>query len=289
MNEGIQYYNSEEAARILGVNVSTIKRWTDEGKLECIQSAGGHRKFLMSHLADFLDKNKKKASKVNLFPIEDETDLQISHYILKGDFNYLTNYLQEQAFACNRYRVQQVMNGLYLAQYPLYQIYDHLITPVLYNIGQLWEQSAISVSKEHLASQTIRDGIIRLQGIIRIPKEKLGNALCLNFSHELHDIALKMVDHILETRGFRVLFTGQITPLVDIEQVFDVLKPERVYISSTVVSDSAAAQTEFDRICQISADYGASVYVGGRGFDALNINSPQVRARLKSFEEVATI
>lgn len=289
MREDIQHFNSLEAAKILGVNVSTIKRWTDDGKLECIQSAGGHRKFLMSHLAGFLESNKKKTSKVNLFPIEDEIDLQVSHHILKGDFHYLITYLQEQAFSSDRSRVQQVMNGLYLAQYPLHQIYDHLITPVLHNIGDLWEQGKISVAKEHLATQTIRDGIIRLQGIIRIPKEKTGNALCLNFSDELHDIALKMVDHVLEARGFKVLFTGQITPLVDIEQLFEVLQPERVYISSTIVTDSVAVQTEFDQICQISTDYGASVYIGGRGFDALNVDNPQVKARLKSFEDVSTL
>lgn len=289
MTEEIQYFNSLEAAKILGVNVSTIKRWTDEEKLECIQSAGGHRKFLMSHLAGFLEKNKKKTSKVNLFPIEDETDLQISHHILKGDFEFLISYLQEQAFVAKRNRVQQVMNGLYLAQYPLHQIYDHLITPVLHNIGELWEQGEISVAKEHLATQTVRDGIIRLQGIIRIPKEKIGNVLCLNFSDELHDIALKMIDHILENRGYKVLFTGQITPLVDIEQLFDVLKPKRVYISSTFVNDAATAQNEFNQICQISSDYKANVYIGGRGFDVLETDKTQVKAKLKNFEEVATI
>lgn len=289
MTEGIQYFNSEEAAKILGVNVSTIKRWTDEGKLECIQSVGGHRKFLMSHLADFLEKNKKKTARVNLFPIEDETDLQISHHILKGDFEYLIGYLQEQAFSGNRNRVQQVMNGLYLAQYPLHKIYDDLVTPVLHRIGDLWERGDIPVAKEHLASQTIRDAITRLQGIIRIPKEKIGNVLCLNFSEELHDIALKMADHILEARGFNVLFTGQITLLVDIEQLFEVLRPERVYISSTIVTDSAATQVEFDRICQVSANYNAWVYVGGRGFDSLNIDHTHVKVRLTSFEEVARL
>ena len=34
MTKDIEYYNSQEAARILGVNVSTIKRWTDDGQLE---------------------------------------------------------------------------------------------------------------------------------------------------------------------------------------------------------------------------------------------------------------
>ena len=80
MAEKIQYYNSQDAAKILGVNVSTVKRWTEDGKLECVKSAGGHRKFLMSHLADFLEKNKKKTSKANLFPLNKTSDQKISGY-----------------------------------------------------------------------------------------------------------------------------------------------------------------------------------------------------------------
>ena len=33
-------YNSNQIAVLIGVNVSTIRRWTDTGKLNCIKSAG---------------------------------------------------------------------------------------------------------------------------------------------------------------------------------------------------------------------------------------------------------
>lgn len=286
MSLEIQSFNSIEAARILGVNVSTIKRWTDEGKLDCVKTVGGHRKFLMSHLADFLEKNKKKTSKVNLFPLESETDLRISYHIMKGNFDYLVKFVQEQALACNRERVQQVLNGLYLGQYPLHEIYDRLITPILHNIGALWEEEKISVIEEHLASQAIRDSAIRLQGIIRIPEKKVGNAMCLNFSSELHDIALKMVDHVLEARGYKVMFSGQITLLINIERVFDNLQPDRVYISSTIVENRESVQSEFDQICGIAAGHGTKVFVGGRGFETLEIKHPELVTRLVTFEEV---
>ena len=54
MEQTINYFNSVEAARILGVNVSSIKRWTDEGTLECVKTGGGHRKFTLQHLANYL-------------------------------------------------------------------------------------------------------------------------------------------------------------------------------------------------------------------------------------------
>jgi methanogenic corrinoid protein MtbC1 len=182
--------------------------------------------------------------------------------------------------------VQQVLNGLYLGQYPLHEIYDALITPTLHNIGRLWEEEKLSVIEEHFASQVIRDSIIRLQGIMRIPGKKIGNALCLNFSSELHDVALKMVDHILEARGYKVLFSGQITPIINIEHVFDSLQPDRVYISSTTIENLEPVQEEFERVCEVAAAQGTKVFVGGTGFNSLEIKRPEEVTRLANFEEV---
>lgn len=286
MEPSIQYFNSEEAAKILGVNVSTIKRWTDEGKLKCIKTAGGHRKFLMEHLASFLELYKRKTEKVNLFPIETETDLRISQHILKGDFNFLIEYVLKHALHSHIERVQQVLNGLYLGQYPLYEIYDRLITPVLHQIGQMWMDNKISIAEEHIASQAIRDAVIRLQGIIKLPIKKSGKALLINFTNEFHSMALKMVEHILELRGFRVFFTGQNTPLMKIDKFFESYHPERVYVSGTVVGDRELLESEFRTICDLSSKYKAKVWVGGRAFDVITIDHPAVVRRLTNFQDV---
>ena len=51
-------YNSNQVAELIGVSISTIKRWTDTGKLNCIKSAGGHRKFHLNHIKQLLKSNK---------------------------------------------------------------------------------------------------------------------------------------------------------------------------------------------------------------------------------------
>lgn len=288
MESKIEYFNSVEASKILGVNVSTIKRWTDSGKLECTRTVGGHRKFLLSHLARFIEENKSETSRVSIFPVENRDDLEISYHILNGNFEFLIDYIQQQALSCNRNRIHQILKGLYLAQYPLYKIYDNLISPVLVQVGDLWLKNIISISEEHLASQSIKDGIIRLQGIIRLPEKKLGIAMCISLRNEMHDLGLKMVDHVLEARGFKVLNSGQNTPLTKIEQVFEHFAPQRLYISSTYVDDKSLTQTEFDTVCKISENYSVDVYVGGRGFNKINYHHPVVKRRLSSYEEVNT-
>jgi excisionase family DNA binding protein len=286
MNPDFQYFNSDEAAKILNVNVSSIKRWTEEGELECVKTVGGHRKFLIQHLAKFLERHQTKISKANIFPVENETDLEISLHTLRGDYQFLVNYVYEQARLCSRTQVQRVFNGLYLGQTPLYAIYDKLVTPVLYQVGNQWEKGELTIIEEHLTTQTIRDCLIRLQGVLQLPTQKIGKALCLMMSTELHDIALKMVDHILEIRGYQTYYSGQLTPSIKIEKVFETFRPDRVYISSTAVPDLNIAQAEFDKICYVSAAYKATVIVGGRGFDMIEYQHPAVSRRIFTFEEV---
>ncbi|MBD3226288.1 MAG: MerR family transcriptional regulator [Caldithrix sp.] len=287
MAQNIEYLNSQEAAKILGVNVSTIKRWTEESKLECIKSAGGHRKFTFKQLASFLNENRRKTSKANLFPIENETDLQLSSHILKGNFPYLIDFLEKNALEANQFRINKVLTGLYLAQYPLHIIYDRIITPVLHRVGQLWLKNELTIIEEHIVTQILKDGILRLQGIVRLPeKPKMGKVLCTTFSSELHDIALKMIQHILEFRGFKVYNTGQITPLMDIEEVIDTIRPVRVYLSSAYLDDKIMIQNEFNHVCSICEERDIALYIGGNGFDHLEINQHAVVQRLFTFEDV---
>jgi excisionase family DNA binding protein len=288
MTPGIQFLNSEEAANVLGVNVSSIKRWTDEGKLECIRTVGGHRKFQMDHLAAFLEENKKKASKVSLFKVENSSDIELNYYILKGNFDYLQSFLFKQALKNNRDSVQQILTGLYLGQYPLHQIYDQLLVPVLHEIGNRWMNGKLGIMEEHISSQIIRDSVIRLQGIIRVPKKKIGNVVCLNLSNELHDIGLKMVQNILELRGYRTYYSGQKTPLFDFEQLIKKVNPDRLYISSTYVENIEEDQKELASLFNICEQESIDVFVGGAGFDILNHSHPAVVRRLLNFEDVNT-
>lgn len=285
----IEQFNSVEAAKILGVNVSTIKRWTEEGKLECIKTAGGHRKFLMTHLGNYVKKHRSETTKVNLFPVEEKEDIQLSYHIVKGNFDYLIDYVIRMALETKSDKVQQALNGLYLSNYPLHEIYDRLVTPVLHKFGEMWVNGDISVIEEHFGSQTIRDSIIRLQGIIKIPQKKIGRAICLNLSHELHDIALKMVANILELRGYQVYFSGQYTNIYKIEQAFEKFQPDRLYISSTWIQDVEDTQQEIDQILKLCEKYHTDVYLGGKAVKFLKIDKPRIKGYLHNFETVAEI
>ena len=280
------HFNTVEAAKILGVNISTIKRWTDSGKLECLRTLGGHRKFTMEQISNFIEKNNNGNNKVNAFPLEKSDDLQLSQWVLKRDFSKLIEYTKNQALLCNRKSISDVLQSLYLAQYPLFTIYDDLVSPVLNQIGDLWNNGIISIIEEHFVSQTMKDCIVRLQSMISLPAKKQGVVMCMSMFDDMHDLGLKMVDHILEYRGYKVLYSGQMTPKIKLNKIFENYSPQRLYISSNFVKDPEKSQKEFDTIIEITDFLGIDVYVGGKGFDVINWQKSHLVKKLKTFKEV---
>jgi len=50
-----------EAAQLLGVHPSTVRRWADDGHLCCMRTPGGHRRFLEEGLHQFLSLHQQDA------------------------------------------------------------------------------------------------------------------------------------------------------------------------------------------------------------------------------------
>ena len=47
----MQHVTPKEAAKILGVHVSSLRRWENEGKLKAIRTPGGQRRFIIEEVA----------------------------------------------------------------------------------------------------------------------------------------------------------------------------------------------------------------------------------------------
>ncbi|MCF7823364.1 MAG: cobalamin-dependent protein [Candidatus Marinimicrobia bacterium] len=278
--------SSIDVAKILGVNVATIKRWTDSGKLDCVKTAGGHRKFLLRHLAAFAMEHEKYSQRLSLLPIDNREDLELSEQILHADYGRLIPQTLELSLNCNQESLNTILSGLYMIHQDLASIYEDLLTPVLRVIGEKWMDGKISVSQEHLASQTIRDGIVKLQNVVVKPEILKGKAFVLTLSEELHDIPAKMVQHLLELRGYQVLYSGQKTPAEDTVSVFESFHPDRVYLSSIYAENISDAQSELKELIKLCADHKIDLYVGGSGLDQLGIHEDKNITVLNSLRAV---
>ena len=62
----MRYLNSNDVAEILGVNISTLKRWTENKTINCTKTAGGHRKITMQLIRYFYKSNKDSSKNLGL-------------------------------------------------------------------------------------------------------------------------------------------------------------------------------------------------------------------------------
>jgi len=286
------YLNSVEAANLLGVNVSTIKRWTDSGKLNCIQTAGGHRKFLMMHINEYLNTYSDNAKKITVLPYDSSEHRQLNHLIQKHKIDELKENLLKYSIESKYNEVSMIITGLTLGQYPIFKMFDDLITPVLHEIGNQWEAEKITVVEEHIASNIIRDSLITLRETIIKLENTNEKVLCLAFDNDQHDIPIKMVQIILEQRGYNVYFTGQRTPAESIEKLISSNRPSRIYLSCTYYNNDwtfeqlKLKQYELDLLYKLSNKYKFELYIGGQAFNKLKYDENKIKKRLYTFEEV---
>jgi excisionase family DNA binding protein len=49
-----KFFSTADIARMLSVDASTVKRWADSGRLPCYKTVGGHRRFSLPQVREFV-------------------------------------------------------------------------------------------------------------------------------------------------------------------------------------------------------------------------------------------
>ena len=127
--------SSSSAAKLAGVTPSTIKRWADEGRLQCERTAGGHRRFRKSILMRFLRGNS------NTEQVNDEVQKWVMTLVSGSHYSAVSEL----------YRLRQEM-GCWAKT-------ATALEPVIEEIGNAWANDRITVAQEHRASECLARAI----------------------------------------------------------------------------------------------------------------------------------
>lgn len=283
----MKYLNSKEVASVMGVNVSTIKRWTDSGKLDCYQTVGGHRKFLLSHLKNFLKQKINQNLRVNIIQYLNKGDKELVQRIDRIDYKYLRDYLFQLGLQQGIDSIHDVINSLLIKGEPQHRIYDELILNILNRIGDLWAKNKLSISDEHIISETIRNVMYRIHSEIstnglRNPKR----IICMTLTNDEHEIPLVMIQSILHEMNIPNTNLGTNLPVTEIESKIQVLNPTHLIISSNYVLDPDTFNLEISRLIQICHKKDIEILIGGSGNHLLIEENRHTTIGLKNMTEL---
>lgn len=259
--------NTKQVGNLFGVDESTVRRWALSGKIKCISSAGGHRKFSYTDIVDFANKkgielNTGNAQK-NLSP--SKVVPEIVEHALKQDYKYVESSLIE----------------LYLSGIQLTSLMDDFVEPVLVSIQNHLDLKKISVAEEHIARKIVSKGLSQFKlSVINTKKDNGINVLTLNLENDIPDLPIDMIQILLEDHGYNVHNCGSHTSIKDIKSLLDKKNYDAIFIylcdrqccTSTLIDNIDKTNSDLKQIVELSKKYNIKLFLGGPSFENIDQN-----------------
>lgn len=262
-------YSTARLAKMLSVNESTVKRWADIGYIDCVKTKGGHRRFSPASVMKFVHENKQVLPELAGGMIENN---DIRAQVAVGNIENLVPELKSAALDGNVDNVLRVFRTAMSAKPDLLALFERVVFPPLQEVGEEWATGKISVDMEHLASQTLRNALTRLQSEIHHEPSNGFTAICCCFEGELHDIALLCTSIYLSSRGWKTLFLGQMTPTSSLLKAIKKQRPNLVVLSAVRVKNSRRFLHDVNEVI-----YPAIHRVGGK----FVVGGPNIASRFE--------
>ena len=242
-----------ELSRRVGVSDHVLRAWESRyGLLRPARSAGGFRLYseadenrvrrMQAHLADGYSAAEAARAAV--------ADEQAGSIAADVDTNRpgLVDYADDlrRALAEMDEPAAQALLDRLLTDFTVETVLRDVVLPYLRELGEGWEQGAISVAQEHFASHLIG---ARLASLARGWGNGHGPyALLACPPGERHDLPLLMFGIVLHRNGWRVRYLGANTPVGDLAQVTDDTGPNLVVLVATTPQRFAEAVPELSRL-----------------------------------------
>lgn len=257
--------STRQVAQLLGVGEATVKRWADSSEIDCFRTPGGHRKFRLRDVTEFVQKRQYEAAgglapalESGGAPVRNAVAL-IERYAGRGD-----------ASACVSLMAMLRLQGQSLAD-----IFDDVLAPALRSIGEKWEKCTLSAAEEHVATQTLVESIARAQPLAEPPGEPnradRGTAVVASVAGDQHDVAARMAACLLRARCFEVLAPLAQTPGRDLAEMILRARASVVALSCTLLSDVRQVTEQVEMAEQAVRHTGGILLVGGEGMERLRL------------------
>jgi MerR family transcriptional regulator, light-induced transcriptional regulator len=118
-------------------------------------------------------------------------------------------------------------------------LYQRVITPAMYEIGELWEKGAITVADEHAATTLTHRVLGGLRPPAPVRLDESGSpagarAVLATVEGEQHALGVRMVADVLEEVGFCVICLGPDVPTEALLQSISTFSPSLLALSATM-------------------------------------------------------
>ncbi len=267
---------STEVAQSLGVGVSSIKRWTNEGRLESTRTAGGHRRYFLDAVHRFATARGLPTGALPRLEGAPAPPTEAS------DPDAIRAALLEALRSGDATEAARLIGSSLSRAADGSAVLDRVVGEAMRLIGEGWSRGAWSVDEEHRASHLVAEVLDRMRP--GLPGERARLAILAAPPGELHDLPLRMVRLVLERNGWSTEYYGADVPWSALEHA--VARGRASLLALTARSSAPFESDEFRNLVRDCQGRGTRVVAGGewaRGGGRRELGYARIRT-LRGFE-----
>jgi methanogenic corrinoid protein MtbC1 len=230
---------------------------------------------------------------INKIPKEYRSESSIIKFLSKRNLDFSKSMKLNESLQANlmeklkSYEINdliKIYHDYTKSVYTALDFYEKILIPVLYKIGDQWENGEIDVATEHVCSNAVNTLIDlinqnNIKKIFKSYRDTKSIVLCTP-EGELHSIGCKIIESLLLEKGYEVYNITSPLPTNSIESYLDNTNPGLVLISVTLednINSTIRLLQEIRKSLQIS------VIVGGNAIKSASKSQIQL---LEKYDKV---
>ena len=185
----------------------------------------------------------------------------------------------------NEAKIDKILNTLFL-NIGFEDTFNKVIVPFFEKIGILWQIGTISPAQEHFITNLIRQKmIVAIDGIVS-PEEMVDRKRFLLFlpDGELHEIALLYYSYLIQKRGHKVIYLGQMVPFEDLLSISSYQNPDVLFTIFTTSPKNNKVEDYIGRL--VSNFQNKKIFVSGIQFKMYQILLPDQVTLIDGYEKL---
>lgn len=214
------YLTTSEAADLLDVHPSTVKRWTDGGELPSRKTDGGHRRIYLRDAVEFAEERGQHTFLAPFAPFESHVWLAVREAMASDDFDRIVSVAMGWLVRGYPRRITALVHELgSRSDLPFARVCDRGIRAFMESVGLAWKEGRLRIGEEHIASQAVLEALVRnsSEGIEARPQRDVERPVAVVGSMEgdRHSLGAMCARILLERAGWNVQYPGADTPPED--------------------------------------------------------------------------
>jgi excisionase family DNA binding protein len=252
------YLSTVQAAEALGVSVSTVKRWVDEGILPAHKTAGGHRKLLRAEVLALTRQSALPRGDPAAFSM-------VSSRKRTSDPETTMTALLDALVRGQGAEVTAILRRAYTSGMALEVLADQVVAPAMAQIGHEWQTERLDVWQEHRATQLCAAALYDLKEVLETRAERNRPvAVGAAPQGDPYLLATLLAQLVLLDAGWEAINLGPNTPLSSLARAVSTLRPRLLWLSVSYLENSADFLREYHDFYSILERQGVATAVGGR-------------------------